>query len=164
MKLGIATILLGISVLLCAGCIFLPVPHERHLSPLFTGVIVDADTGQPLDGVKVTLRGYHFREEEVGPVVVRSDKAGKFSVVASRHTNWLPVWLGPAEGVQEGTLLFECDGYHSTEEKRSVFTGASMRTAFELSVRMKKGAIPPPQATTGSSAPIESEVNPHEIK
>lgn len=138
MKHHIATILLGISVLLCSGCIFLPVPHEQHLSPLFTGVIVDADTGKPLDGVKITLRGYRFGEEEVGPVVARSDKLGRFSVLASRHTNWLPIWLGPAEGVQGGTLLFECDGYISTEEKRSVFTGASGRTAFELSVRMKK--------------------------
>ena len=130
--------LLMIPLVFVTGCVLLPVPHEQWLSPRFSGKVVDAQTGRPLAGVKVTLRGDRCAEDEVGPVVGYTDATGGFAVLASRRTLWLPVWLGPAEGPQGGVLRFERNGYRSVVERRSAFTSASSRTRFELIVSMKR--------------------------
>ena len=150
MKRGIGILLIP-SVLLLSGCILLPIPHEQWLSPRYHGVIMDADTGKPLGGVQVTLRGYRYAEEEIGSVVARSDDTGHYSVVASRRSNWLPIWLGPAEGTQEGTVIFEHDGYVATEVKQGRFTGAMSRTEFEVDVRLQQTEpnSEPPETTRG---------------
>ena len=60
MKRRIATILLGISVLLCSGCIFLPVPHELpwagaavavHFWPGFVLTVTIVQVSVPLHGL-----------------------------------------------------------------------------------------------------------------
>src|SRR5258705_13099382 len=107
MTVRITKLVLILSVMFLS-CVLLPVPHEEWLSPRFFGTVLDDRTGLPLKEVNVTLRGYRYAEDEVGPVTVYSDERGNFSVLASRHSTWLPVWLAPAEGIQEGTVLFEC--------------------------------------------------------
>jgi hypothetical protein len=138
MKRFVASLLCGLAVALLSGCILLPVPHEQWVSPRFHGVVRDADTGKPVAGVQIALRGYHYAEADIGPVVVRSDESGRYSVVASRHSNWLPIWLGPAEGTQQGIVTFELEGYTKAEERRSRFTGAMSRVEFEVDVRLKR--------------------------
>ena len=152
MKRLFVSLVLGFSAVLLSGCILLPVPHEQRLSPLFHGVVSDVDSGRPLVGAKVTLRGYGFAEDEIGPIVVRSDMAGHYSVVASRHSTWLPIWLGPAEGLQRGVVTFELEGYVATEAKKEVFTGAMPRAKFEVNVSLKKkepNQAPEPTAPSG---------------
>lgn len=123
-----------------SGCILLPIPHEQWLSPRFHGTVLDDESGRPLDQVKLTLRGYRHAEEEVGPVVARTDASGRYSLLATRRSTWTPIWLGPAEGLQGGTVTFESEGYLPAEVKKEVFTGAMSRTQFEVNVRLKKKA------------------------
>jgi hypothetical protein len=138
MKRRIVNLLLGVSMMALSGCIFLPVPHEEWLSPRFSGTVVDAESDRPLDGVKITLSSYRHAEAEVGAIVGHSDAAGRYSILASRHSIWTPIWLGPAEGIQGGIVRFERDGYVVAEVKKEVFTGAMSRTQFEVNVRLKK--------------------------
>lgn len=149
MKRFIASMLAGFGILFLSGCILLPVPHEQWASPRFHGVVVDANTGKPLAGVHITLRGYGYSEKEIGAVEADSDASGRYSVVASRHSNWLPIWLGPAEGVQEGVVTFALEGYVSKEERKSRFTGAMSRVEFEVNVRLERRPIQASETTRG---------------
>jgi hypothetical protein len=139
----ITRVLVCFAVIVLSGCVLLPIPHDEWLSPRFYGTVLDDKTGRPLAGVKVTLWGYRYAEDELGDVVVYTDAKGSFSVLAARHTTWLPIWLAPAEGIQEGTVLFEFAAYESVETKRQTFTGASSRTEFKLNIRMKKNTGKP---------------------
>jgi hypothetical protein len=138
MKQFARILLILIPALCLTGCIMLPIPHDEWLSPKFSGVVRDAETGAPLAGVKVTLSDYRRSENEIGAIATRSDEKGRFTVVVSRRATWLPIWLGPAEGTQQGKVLFELEGYAPVEETRSQFSGASAKITFELAIQMKR--------------------------
>ncbi len=42
-------------ILLLSGCVFLPIPHDRLVTPLYYGRVTDAETGAPVGGVAVTV-------------------------------------------------------------------------------------------------------------
>jgi hypothetical protein len=134
----VVLVVLLIATSLLSGCILLPIPHEQWLSPRFQGTVIDAESARPLGQVKVTLRGYSYAEDEVGAVITRSDANGHYSVLASRRSTWTPIWLGPAEGLQGGTVTFEAEGYLPAEVTKKVFTGAMSRAKFEVNVQLKK--------------------------
>jgi len=151
---------LGVVALsLLPGCVLLPIPHDQWLSPRFHGTIIDAQSHLPLKGVKITLQGYGFKEDDVGLVVAYSGNNGQYLIVAKRHSDWLPIWLGPAEGPQSGTLLFEFPGYQTEEDTEHRFAGAGARIEIEVPMVMSKSVpnqSPDPTPASGTS-PAEQE-------
>ena len=126
------------TIVLMAGCIIVPVPHEQWLSPRFHGVVTDT-TGLPLKDVKVTLCHYGAEEEKMGLVSTSTDEYGRYSILASRHTVWMTLWFPMVEAVRYGTVIFEHSGYESENiQKASMMGGVNTRYNFDASVTLRK--------------------------
>ncbi|MFT3867091.1 MAG: hypothetical protein QM715_01210 [Nibricoccus sp.] len=138
--------------LFLSGCIVLPVPHTKWVSPRFEGTVVDTDTKMPLQNVNILLGGYLRSGGRVPVISTRSDKDGRFAVVATKPSLWVLVWLGPGDGIQGGEVRFESSGYDPVEEKRWQMCGPGSRVRIIVNVEMKKSS--PNQAPLPTSMPV----------
>ena len=67
-----------------SGCV-VPIPHMRQVSPVFAGCFVDAQTGQSLEGIAVSVYGF--------PKTTRwSGTNGAFSVGPASKFKWGYLW------------------------------------------------------------------------
>jgi len=141
MKRHVAACLVGIAALSLGGCILLPVPHEQWLSPRFSGVVVDGATRKPLSGVRVTLSDYRFGKKTIADVTTLSDQSGHYSIVATEHSMWVAIMLGPADpAVDEAHVRLEHPGYTPLDEaRRWIVTG---RHEFHLNASLRRQAKP----------------------
>lgn len=135
-----------VAATLLSGCILLPIPHEQWLSPQFSGVVVDAATGRPLDGVKVSLSDYRFGKKTIADVATLSDAAGHYSVVAIEHSTWVVIMLGPADpAIDVAHVRFEHAGYAALDEQKTWIVGGRHR--FDLDVSLRKQGEPNSRST-----------------
>jgi hypothetical protein len=126
-----------LSQVILSGCILLPFPHEQWLSPRFSGEIVDGHSRVPLEGVKVTLSDFRIGERSVHDVNTVSDASGHYVILATRHSNWVGMMLGPADpAVDVSHLKFEISGYQSVEEQKQWIVRG--RQEFQINVSMQK--------------------------
>jgi hypothetical protein len=109
--------------MILAGCIALPVPHDRPYSPALSGIVIDALTKTPIAGAEIHLEG----TTSSPPIVAstKSDSNGRFSVLASERALWLPFWFGFAEGHCTATATVSAPGYEPQIKEYIRFWGAS---------------------------------------
>lgn len=107
---------IGIAFLILSGCIALPIPHERQLSPLYFGTVTDAETGKPIEAVVVTVSGNLHSERPI-PGETKTDVAGGYRVVAKEKASWFVLIAGPADGSCGGFLLFVHPNYEMKMER-----------------------------------------------
>ena len=114
---------------LLQGCIAVPIPHDRAISPQFYGRVTDAQTGTPLVDASVTaaVSSSVDREDQLErpKVMVRTDEHGLFAVGVVERANWFVVFLGPAEGSCSGFLFVEHPGYVPGFVRVDEFRGGS---------------------------------------
>jgi hypothetical protein len=133
----VRTALLAVGNLLLVGCIMLPIPNDRAVSPQFHGQVKD-DNGSPVRKATVRvvahLMGTDKRESDL-TAVSQTDENGFFRVGVTERDTWYVLFLGPAEGICSGTLTIA----HLEYEERSIrveqFRGAAvngMCNGFEV--------------------------------
>ncbi|MFM8552931.1 MAG: hypothetical protein ACKOCD_11600 [Nitrospiraceae bacterium] len=101
-----------LSVLL-ASCIALPFPHDAKRTPLVAGTIVDAKTGQPIQGGAITLEPYGATGDE--GVHVLTDQAGHFEAQVVTRSWWVVLWLGSFDPFCEYRLIVEHAAYRTVD-------------------------------------------------
>lgn len=116
-----------IVVLALTGCIALPVPHDRQISPEFFGIVTDAETGLPIAGaqLKVSLSPRGKTDQE-SSAVATSGTDGSYRVRINESTIWYVIVLGPAEGFCAGKLSVSHPDYEPTSDQSSQFRGAAV--------------------------------------
>jgi len=96
-----------------SGCVALPIPHQRPLTPVVEGVVTDSTTKAPIGGATVTAStaiGSASRPET--SVEVKTDELGRFSVVVTEKSYWMfLVLLAPFEGFCNGVVTVTKPGY-----------------------------------------------------
>lgn len=118
---------LSVIPIMLGGCIALPIPHERRVSPLFEGRVTDAATGLPVAGATVTVTPQSTRPNSIVTTAsVVTDAAGNFSVAATEDASWYFVIAGPAEGVCGGALEVTHPGYERWADRAQAFRGAAV--------------------------------------
>ena len=123
-------ILVGATLLTLSGCIALPIPHERRITPLYQGKVTDAVTGQPIESVNVSVRTPHFiKNEDTGlplEAETKTDASGYYEIGVTKKEIWFVFFLGPAEGSCGGTVLFSHPTYEPHEMQTDQFRGAAV--------------------------------------
>jgi hypothetical protein len=158
MKRILTFLLLAISTLI-AGCILIPFPHEQWLSPKFCGRVTDAETGAPLQSVTVTLSVWQFKKKTIQDVVTHTDAAGYYSIIATQHSNWVGMMLGPADpALDVARVSFECDGYVSTFQERQWIVRGHHKFGVDVELRRNSPNQPPLRmpvsGTPAAGAPV----------
>jgi len=119
-----------LSLATLSGCIALPIPHDRQISPEFFGVVTDSQTGLPIEGavVTVTRPPYHSASEDVDPfsASATTDANGRYRVRVITASTWYVLFLGPAEGTCSGTIAVSNRSYQSETSSTSAFRGAAV--------------------------------------
>lgn len=107
--------LVMLTAILTASCVALPFPHERRLSPLYFGVVTDAETGSPIGSVGVYVGPKAYSKDDSN--VVRTDASGYFEAVSTEKAYWYVFIAAPAVGACGGTLLFAHPDYEMKLEQ-----------------------------------------------
>ena len=118
------------------ACIVLPIPRDIPLTGVHKGIVSDATTKKPLQGVQVSF----VNHTEVSTV---TNAEGEFSLAAvTQQSNWTGVLLvGPAESHCEDRVAFEKEGYERLVESKAVAypgTGNCKGVSFVHSVGLKR--------------------------
>lgn len=114
------------SIFLLSGCVFLPIPHDRRVTPLYYGRVTDADTGAPIGGVAVTVTAL-WADPKTGDTVqatATTDELGEYEVAITERASWFYIFFGPIEGICGGKVNLAHPDYEPKEFKTSVFDGA----------------------------------------
>jgi hypothetical protein len=97
-----------------SGCMALPIPHERAVTPVIEGVISDARTGAPIGGAMIRatpdVGGGGEYEGNLVTTTATSDEQGRFRVLATEKAQWMYVLL-LLEGGCRGKYVVTKDGY-----------------------------------------------------
>jgi len=102
-----------------SGCIALPIPHDRQVSPEFYGVITDVDSGARVSGAEVAV------VSESGMSKASTAADGMYRVKAEKHSTWYVLFLGPWEGGCSGDLSVAHPDYETQSTSASEFRGAA---------------------------------------
>jgi len=113
-------LLISFLILFLAGCVAVPIPHDRQITPLFYGRVIDAKTHAPLENVSITLKSLWKKPEthQVWAVKSKTDKNGNYEIKITENVIWYVLWFGPAEGYCGGQITFEKPGYKTNEPKK----------------------------------------------
>jgi len=120
--------LLFVLTSLLVGCVAVPVPHERQVTPLYFGKVSDADSNVPIKDAKIIIKSIRKNPEtnKFQFIEARTDKDGNYKVGITENAIWFILWFGPAEGYCGGTLIFEHKGYQTQEYRTKKFGGAAV--------------------------------------
>jgi hypothetical protein len=126
MKLRVISSLV-ICIGLLNGCIALPIPNDRQLSPEFFGAVTDAHTGTAIEGaeVAITIPLHHGMKESVATTKTRTSSDGSYRVRITEASTWYVLFLGPAEGACDGVITVTHQGYEDASSKASQFRSAA---------------------------------------
>jgi hypothetical protein len=118
--------LLPLIPFLLSGCIALPIPHERQISPEFYGVVTDASTGAPVVGAEVSVSIPASRSTgTTASSVTTTTTDGKYRVKVEEHSAWYIIFVSPAEGMCDGELSVSHPAYDTQSTTASQFRGAA---------------------------------------
>lgn len=106
--------------LLLQGCIALPIPHDRAISPMVSGLVRSQASGEPVADATVTITSH------TGSAATKTDREGRYSVGIYERASWFVLVLAPAEGFCEGALAIEHPAYEPASVKISEFRGAAV--------------------------------------
>lgn len=136
--------LLSLIIASLLGCVALPIPHEREITPIFSGSISDAETGHPIEGVNITLKTLWDNPNQK-PIEksVLSDKNGNYKIGLNEHDFWYEIWLIPLEGYCGGILTFSRKDYIPQNIEKKKFGGGAIDSIcnsykVELPVSLQK--------------------------
>lgn len=115
----------GIVPLMLVGCIALPIPHERRLSPLYSGTVTDADTGKPIESVVVSVRGYIYSEKSSNAESM-TDSSGNYEIGSTEKAFWYVFIAGPADGSCGGSVMFVHPEYEMKVEHTDQASGGGV--------------------------------------
>jgi hypothetical protein len=103
------------------GCA-LPIAHERALTPVFYGTVLDAETSAPVEAVRIEVTDTTGFGR--GSAVGYSDAAGKYKVGVVEQASWyfviapLPGW-----GICFGEAVFTHPKYETHSEAQRFYRG-----------------------------------------
>jgi hypothetical protein len=119
--------LLFVVPLLLSGCIALPIPHARQISPEFYGVVTDAQTGAPVLGAELSVSIAAPRGAGNSTSTTTTSAAdGKYRIKVEEHSTWYILLVGPAEGFCEGELSVSHPAYEAQTTTASQLRGAAL--------------------------------------
>jgi hypothetical protein len=121
-------ILILIIVVFLSGCVALPIPNNRKLTPSFSGVVIDAESKLPISGVTVSISGWssHSDPSHVHAESTTTDQAGYYEISAYEDSMWFFIWFGPAEGTCGGKVTYSHPNYKEAQYEKSIFAGAAV--------------------------------------
>jgi hypothetical protein len=138
MKLTLS-IILTTSLLLLNGCIFLPIEHNRSISPNIKGIILDSSTDKPIEGAQIRIRSRESGEafvflndsseeppkEKIFETLNSSD--GTFSLdPLTAEVDWYYIWLiGSLEGTCGVEIFVTHKDYSPFKNKVGYFGSAA---------------------------------------
>ena len=107
------SILFVISLL--TGCIALPIPHDRPVTPVYAGTVQDSGTNEPISNVLVTVESDYTNPKTGNPynATTRTNADGYYEVGATEHGKWYFITLLPLEGYCSGKVTFTHPGYQA---------------------------------------------------
>jgi hypothetical protein len=113
--------------LLLGACIPLPIPHDHRLTPLYSGIVIDLETGHPISGVTVPVETVNRLAEQDGPrfATAETSQDGHYEVSVAERRWAFVVILGPAEGVCAGRAQFTHPDYEPFSFETDMFGGAA---------------------------------------
>jgi len=122
-------------VALMSGCIPLPIPHDRALSPQFYGQVTD-DSGSPIQGAVVRAvagDGDVVVENENQPLATsQTDERGFYRVGVTERDSWYFLFFGAADGLCSGTLTVTHPSYEEQSFKVQRFSTAYPCNGFKV--------------------------------
>lgn len=126
-------LLIACAVML-AACIMVPFPTDIQLTGLHVGTVVDASTGQPVEGAVARFKKYT-------DVSSASDSSGSFRLgPVSQRSNWSGVLLlAPAESMCHDIVSIDAPGYRSEYVEKVLYkpgTGNCKGVVFEYHVKL----------------------------
>lgn len=135
----------GMTSFLLVGCIALPIPHERRLSPLYFGAVTDADTGKPIESVVVRVGGY-IHSKQPRNTESKTDSLGNYEAGITENAFWYVLIAGPADGSCGGSVTFVHPEYEMKVERTDQARGGGVDgmctgVKLRLDVSLKKKGI-----------------------
>lgn len=107
---------------LLAGCP-LPIPHQRALTPIFHGTVVDAETNLPIGDATIEVVGGYLN----GQITGKTDRLGTYKLGVTEKATWYVILPPAAEGSCSGTITFS----HPNYEKKSFQKGWFGSSVFD---------------------------------
>ena len=130
--------LLAAVVVFISGCIPLPIPNDRAVSPQFHGQVTD-DSGSPVPSASVRVVAHLMGPVAQGDcqfvATSQTDERGYYRVGVTERDSWYVLFVGPAEGLCSGTLTVAHPSYEERSFKVEQFRGAAvngMCNGFEV--------------------------------
>ncbi len=128
-----------------SGCIALPIPHERKLSPLFFGQVIDEDSRQPIEGVEIEATSLSHSSETDQPQKnkISSNANGDYEISVTEKANWFVIIGLPVDSLCGGSLLFSHPSYEPRSHRASMMVprggnAQCWRVKYEYDVSLKK--------------------------
>lgn len=115
-------------VIFLSGCIALPIPHDRRVTPMYSGKVIDFDSRIPIKGVVVKVETL-IPDRETGipyTATTMTNEEGYYELGAVERSVWYILWFGPAEGVCGGKVTFTHPEYNTYQYDTQIFTSAAM--------------------------------------
>lgn len=123
-----------ISVLL-TGCAFYP--HQRALTPIFQGTVVDAETNQPIENARIEVVGGYPTRNAIG----RTDDLGAYQLGVTEEATWYFVRPLLSKEVCSGKITFSHPSYEPKSFSDARFAPAVLDGPcgeVKLDVELKK--------------------------
>lgn len=129
-----------------SGCIALPIPHDRQLSPEFYGVVTDIESGAAISGVEMKVSIADPRGTGIKTSSVTTGVDGKYRVSFEERATWYILIAGPAEGSCYGNLSATHPGFEAQSISSSEFRGAAVDgvcSGYEVqrNIQLKRKAV-----------------------
>lgn len=125
MHTGLRIVLALIAFL--TGCVALPIPHDRPVTPAISGTVRDFETGAPIVGarIEVTERPLSSKPDPARASTT-SDSDGKFFLRATERATWyVIVFLAPYEGTCSGQFSVTHREYETVSFEVGYFDAAN---------------------------------------
>ena len=122
---------LAVAALVLSGCIALPIPHDRQVTPLLAGRVIDSATGKPVVNARVLvtspLPASSAASSASASAEATTDADGQFQLAAYQRGQWYTVVLfAPIEGFCTGDFTITREGYKTVTFTEQYFFPANV--------------------------------------